>query len=410
MDGTSRVGHLAKRTTLLGTETAFAVSLEAERLKDTGRKVYPFHIGDLNFKSPQCVIDAMNKAISEGRTGYCAGAGILPLRKRLAEWIGEQRGITYGPDNVSVQSGGKPVIGKFLAAVMEPGDEVLYPSPGYPIYESQINYLGGVCKPYTFIENEDGFAFNLPYLRSLITPKTRVFIYNNYSNPMGIASSDSEMAELAQMCIDHDLVVLSDEAYFDLVYDGKPSKSIASLPGMKERTVILYTYSKSYAMTGWRLGAAIGPTHIINMINKFNTNDESCTTQFIQYAGIAALSEEGKQYTANVVKVLAERRDALVKIINDVPGFKCHPPQAAFYLFANVTEAMKILGIDTLEGFRKHILENTGVSFCTREHFGAALPSDTQKYVRFAYSGINMDDIVECGAILNAFMTKAQTK
>eukprot|EP01087_Luapelamoeba_hula_P012989 TRINITY_DN367_c0_g1_i1.p1 TRINITY_DN367_c0_g1~~TRINITY_DN367_c0_g1_i1.p1 ORF type:complete len:404 (+),score=65.30 TRINITY_DN367_c0_g1_i1:113-1324(+) len=397
---------LAKRTQNLGTETAFAVSLEAEKLRSTGQRIYPFHIGDLNFKSPDCVIKAMNQAIADGRTGYCAGAGILPLRTRLAEWVGTQRGCTYGPENVSVQSGGKPVIGKFLAAVMEEGDEVLYPSPGYPIYESQISFLGGVKVPYTFKEAKDGFAFDLPYLRSLITKKTKVFIYNNYSNPMGIASSDEEMAELAQMCVEHDLIVLSDEAYFDLVYDNKPSKSIAALPGMQERTVILYTYSKSYAMTGWRLGAAIGPVHIINMINKFNTNDESCTTQFIQYAGIAALSEEGKAYTQEVVQVLAQRRDTLVQLINAVPGFHCHSPQAAFYLFVNVTGAMQKLGITQLEQFRRHVLENTGVAFCTREHFGAALPTDTQQYVRFAYSGIDLADIIECGTVLKDFFSK----
>lgn len=177
--------RVATRMGKLGTETAFAVSLEAAKVAESGKKVYPFHIGDLNFPSPAFVVDAMNKAIADGKTGYCAGAGILPLRTRLAEVMGAQRGVTYGPENISIQSGGKPVITKFFASVMEEGDEVLYPSPGYPIYESQIQYLGGVLKPYTFIERENGFALDLEGLRKQITPKTKILVYNNYQNPMG---------------------------------------------------------------------------------------------------------------------------------------------------------------------------------------------------------------------------------
>lgn len=374
---------LAARISQLGTETAFAVSQEAAKLQETGIKIYPFHIGDLNVPSPKCVVDAMNKAIQEGKTGYCAGAGILPLRKRLAETIGKKRGVEYTAENISVQSGGKPVIAKFLMSVLEPGDEVLYPSPGYPIYESQIQYLGGVKKPYIYRETSNGFELDLEYLKSLITPKTRIFIYNNYSNPTAIASSDEEMAELARICIEHNLLCLSDEAYFDLVYDGKQSKSIVALPGMLGRTVILYTFSKSYAMTGWRLGAAVGPVKIIDAINKLNTNDESCTTHFIQWAGIAALSEEGDTYTRSLMVTLTERRDALVRVLREVPGFSCHTPPSTFYVFANVTQAMEKVGVSSLEEFRRLVLTKTGVSFCTREHFGASLPTDTQKYVRY---------------------------
>jgi len=398
------VPRLAKRISNLGTETAMAVSLEAQKHKDSGKNIYAYHIGDLNFAAPACVKKAMDDAIADGKTGYCAAAGILPLRQRIAEHVGAQRGVEYTPDNVSVQSGGKPVIGKFFMTTMDEGDEVLYPSPGYPIYESQINYLGGVRRPYTYKETKNGFVLDLDYLKSLITPKTKLFVYNNYSNPMGVASSEEEMAEIAKLCVENNLLVLSDEAYFDLVFDNVPKRSIVSFPGMKERSVILFTFSKSYAMTGWRLGAAVGPVSIITQINRLNTNDESCTTHFIQHAGIAALSKEGELYTAELVKQLAERRDALVKIINEVPGFHCHPPPSTFYLFVNVTEAMQKLKIDNYEVFRKLVLEKTGLAFCTREHFGAALPSETQKYVRFAYSGINVEDIMKSGAVLKEFM------
>lgn len=403
----------ASRMSKLGTETAFAVSLEAAKVAEEGKKVYPFHIGDLNFASPGFVVAEMNKAIKEKKTGYCAGAGILPLRQRLAEVMSAQRGVTYGPANISIQSGGKPVIAKFLASVMEEGDEVLYPTPGYPIYESQIQYLGGVLKPYTFIERDDGFGLDLDGLRKQITSRTKILIYNNYQNPMGktsarsnlskkvlvlggscpsrscthllstgIASSDVEMAEIAKIAVEHDLLVLSDEAYFNIIYDNVKGKSIVSLPGMFERTVILYTYSKSWSMTGWRLGAAVGPQWIINLINKLNTNDESCTTHFIQWAGIACLSKEGEDYTAEIVRKLQERRDLLVEAISkvswahiidespivqhesltsvrvvcvQVPGFHCHSPPAAFYLFVNVTEAMNKLGLTNYEDFRRYV-------------------------------------------------------
>jgi len=400
----------AVRMSKLGTETAFAVSLEAAQVAETGKRIFPFHIGDLDFESPDFVVRAMNKAIAARRTGYCPGAGIMPLRKRLAEVIGEERGVHYSADNVSVQSGGKPVIMKFLASVMEEGDEVLYPSPGYPIYESQIRYLGGVLKPYSFIETENGFVLDLEGLRRQITSNTKILVYNNYQNPMGIASSDEEMLEIAKIANEHDLLVLSDEAYFNIIYENVKGKSIVALPGMHERTLILYTYSKSWSMTGWRLGAAIGPQWIINLINKLNTNDESCTTHFIQWAGVECLSEEGRKFTAEIVRKLQERRDVLVEAINQVPGFHCHPSPAAFYLFVNVTQAMEMLDISEYEDFRRCILDATGVAFCTREHFGASLPGESQKYVRFAYSGIGVKDIQEAARLLKNFMQDVQKK
>jgi len=410
MEAQVQVKHKqAARMARLGTETAFAVSLEAAKVAESGKKVYAFHIGDLDFPSPAFVVEAMNKAIADGKTGYCPGAGILPLRKRLAEVLGAQRGVAFGAENVSVQSGGKPVITKFLASVLEEGDEVLYPSPGYPIYESQIQYFGGVPKPYAFIEDAAGFSLDLEGLRRQISPKTKVLIFNNYQNPMGIASSDEEMAAMAKIAVENDLLVLADEAYFNIIYNNVKGKSIVSLPGMRERTVVLYTYSKSWSMTGWRLGAAVGPEWIINLINKLNTNDESCTTNFIQWAGIACLSKEGDDFTAEVVKKLQERRDVLVEAVNNIPGFHCHSPPAAFYLFVNVTEAMQKMNLTNYEEFRRRILDETGVAFCTREHFGASQPSETQKYVRFAYSGIGLKEIREACDLLQRYMEKVFT-
>jgi aspartate/methionine/tyrosine aminotransferase len=394
----------AERIGRLGTETAYAVSEEAKQLSATGVKVYPYHIGDLNFATPDIFVSEMNKAIGERKTGYCAAAGVLELRAALGKAMGNARGVTFGPENVSIQSGGKPVIWKFLAVTMEAGDEVLYPSPGYPIYESMIRYLGGTPVPYTYNETPNGFALDMDKLKSLITDKTSVFIYNNYQNPMGACSSDEEMEEIASLCRNHNLWVLSDEAYFDIVFDIK-SKSIVSLEGMQSRTVILHTYSKSFSMTGWRLGAAVGPQELIAHINRLNTNDEACTTHFIQWAGMHLTSGPAQDFLHHtLLPELKLRRDLLVPLINKVPGFHAYLPKATFYLFVNVTEAMKLTKSQTLEEFRKLILTKTGVAVCQREHFGQALSSDTSAYIRFAYSGINCDQIKESMEILTSFM------
>ena len=252
---------LAQRLSNLGTETAFAVSLAAADWASKGNRVFPFHLGDINLPTPANVVAAMDKAIAEGKTGYCAAAGIAPLREALAHDVASRRGLQYSPANVVVQPGGKPVIGKFIQSVMNPGESVLYPNPGYPIYESMIEYYGGTALAYRYHQTDRGFAIDLDHLRSLITPSTRAIVYNNLQNPLGCESTPEEMQAIADIAIEHDLWVLADEAYFEMRYSGE-STSIASLPGMYDRTVILYTFSKKFAMTGWRLGAAIGPTAI----------------------------------------------------------------------------------------------------------------------------------------------------
>lgn len=383
----------AERIQRLGTETAFEVGAEAARMASTGSKVYPFHLGDLNLKTHPNVIEAAIKAIRDGKTGYCPTPGINPLREALAEDVGNARGLKLSPDNVSIQTGGKPVIGKFIMALMDPGEEVLYPNPGYPIYESMINFHGGIAKPYGFIETETGFALNFEQIERSITPKTRILVYNNYHNPTSAESDDEEMARLAKLCVENDLYVLSDEAYFDILYEGT-GKSIASLPGMFERTVILYTFSKKFAMTGWRLGAAIGPVDIISQISRFNVNDESCTNQFVQWAAVEGLKGPMDD-VRKMLDILKERRDIAVDLLNSMPGVRVHRPNSTFYLFPNVTEAMANLGISDVEEFRKLILDRTGVSFTTRNHFGTPLPGEDQKYIRLAYSGIDKEDIRE---------------
>jgi len=382
---------LAERLNNLGTETAFAVSLAAAEWGAKGNQIFPFHLGDINLPTPANVVDAMNRAIAEGKTGYCAAAGIVPLREALADDVSIRRELSYGPVNIAVQPGGKAVIGKFLQVVMNPGDGVLYPTPGYPIYESQIEYFDGVGQPYRYNQTATGFAIDLDHLRSQITPATKVLIYNNLQNPLGCESSLDEMKSLAELAIQHDLWVLTDEAYFEMRYSGT-STSIASLPGMRDRTVILYTFSKKFAMTGWRLGAAIGPEELIAQIIKINTNDESCTTHFVQAAGVEAL--QGDQSGAQAILAeLQRRRDAAVAELQKITGFVIAKPDSTFYLFPNVTDAMDALGFTDVAEFADAALRATGVSFCTRRHFGRPLPGETEQYVRFAYSGISVEDI-----------------
>lgn len=384
---------LAQRLKNLGTETAFAVSDAAAAWKAQGHKVYPFHLGDLNIPTPANIVEAQNRAIANLKTGYAPAAGIPELRAALADDAGRRRGLRLSAENVVVQPGGKPVVTKFIQTVMEPGDEVLYPNPGYPIYESQIDYFGGVARPYRFTQTPGGFQIDRDHLESLITPRARILIYNNCQNPLGAESSPEEMQWLAELALRHNLWVLSDEAYFDVRYSGV-SQSIASLPGMQERTVILYTFSKKYAMTGWRLGAAIGPREVIAAIARLNTNDESCTTHFVQWAGVEALcgDQSGAQH---ILETLRERRDVAVEALQAIPGVSLYKPETTFYLFPNVTEAMRRMGLADVAQFADAALRNTGVSFCTRRHFGRSQPGETEHYVRFAYSGIDVADIRE---------------
>jgi len=392
----------ADRIARLGTETAFAVSAEAAAFAAQGNKVYPFHLGDMNIPTPANVMEAAAKAMRDGKTGYCPNAGIPKLREVLAADVGTARGLRYSPENVAIQPGGKPTIGKFFLALLNPGDEVLYPSPGYPIYESQIEFLGGVPKPYRYLEGERTFTIDLDALKRQITPRTRLLVLNDLQNPTGAECSTAEREALAELVLKHDLYVLCDEAYFDIRYDGE-STSFVSLPGMVERCVILYTFSKKFAMTGWRLGASIGPKPIIDIIAKLNVNDESCSNHFIQYGAIEGLTGD-QGAPRQILSILKERRDLSVDLLNGIKGVHCLRPNATFYLFPNVTAAMQAKGFSDYESFRRALLQETGVSVCSRLHFGRPLPGETQFYIRLAYSGIHLPEIREALARFKAFI------
>jgi len=378
---------------LLGSETAFAVSAEAAKLGSTGRKIFPFHLGDINLPTPPTVVAAANAAIEAGKTGYCPSPGIPELREALAKDVGGARGLEYGIDNVSIQPGGKPSIGKYIASMMEEEDVVLYPNPGYPIYESQIEFYGGVAHPYGYVNTNDGLRLDFDAIEAGIKKGGKHIFYNNYNNPTGASSPDEEILRLANLVIDNDMFLISDDAYFDTLYEGTP-KSIASLPGMYDRTLTMYTFSKKFAMTGWRLGGAIGPKQVIDQITRLNINMESCTTHFIQHAGAAGLNAP-KEETQAIINELKGRRDILVRILNDIDGVEAHIPEAGFYVFPKVTELMQRMGFDDIEEFRKAALNETGVSFCCRHHFGRPLDGETDFYIRMAFSGIGKEDLQE---------------
>ena len=393
----------ADRIARLGTETAFAVSAEAAAFAAQGNTVYPFHLGDMNIPTPANVMDAAAKAMREGKTGYCPNAGIPRLRDALAADVSASRGVRYAAENVAIQPGGKPTIGKFFLTLLNPGDEVLYPSPGYPIYESQIEFLGGVPKPYRYLEGERTFTIDLDHLKRQITPRTRLLVLNDLQNPTGAECSAAERAALAEIVLQHDLWVLCDEAYFDIRYEGR-SVSFVSLPGMAERAVILYTFSKKFAMTGWRLGASIGPKPVIDVIAKLNVNDESCSNHFIQYGALEGLTGDPSG-PLQILQTLRERRDLAVELLNRIPGVRCLRPNATFYLFPNVTGVMRRKGFEDYESFRRALLHQTGVSVCARLHFGRPLPGENEFYIRLAYSGIDLKDIREALERFHRFVT-----
>jgi aspartate aminotransferase len=282
---------------------------------------------------------------------------------------------------------------------------VLYPNPGFPIYESQIEYLGGTAVPYRYLPTNEGFAIDLDQLRASITPNTVAIIYNDLQNPISAESTAAEREAIAQLAQEHDLWVLSDEAYFETRYEGV-SSSITSLPGMLERTVILYTFSKKFAMTGSRLGCAVAPVEIAKVLSTLNTNDESCTTHYVQWAGIEALRGT-QEPVRQMLEVLRERRDAACEMVNSIPGMNVAVPHSTFYLFPDVTEAMDRMGYTAVGDFAAVALHQTGVSFCTREHFGRRQPGEERQYIRLAYSGIEVTDIHEGLGRLNEWISAA---
>ena len=365
---------LAKRMERLGTETAFEVLARAKALEAKGRDIVHLEIGEPDFDTPANIIDKAVEALRSGYTHYGPAAGMPDVRKVFAEHIASDRGIDVGPDNVVIVPGGKPIIYFPLTALVDPGDEVIYPNPGFPIYESVINFLEGKAVPLKLAEEKD-FSFDIEDLRAAASDRTKLLIINSPQNPTGGMLSSDDLDAIAELAVKHDFWVLSDEIYSKIIYEGTHD-SISTRPGMLERTIILEGHSKTYAMTGWRLGYGIMPVELAAAVAKLQTNCTSCTAAFTQIAGAEALT--GPQDAAEaMVAEFKVRRDLLVAGLNAIPGISCKKPRGAFYVFPNVKE----LGRASAE-LESLLLDEYGVAALSGTAFGA----HGEGYLRFSYA------------------------
>jgi aspartate/methionine/tyrosine aminotransferase len=360
----------------LGTETAFDVLARARALEAQGKNIIHLQIGEPDFDTPKNIRERAKSAIDQGYTHYGPSAGLPETRAAIAQYLTRTRGVSYEADETIVMPGGKPVMFFTIMALINPGDEVIYPNPGFPIYESVINFVGGKAVPLP-IREENDFNFDAEELEKLITPKTRLLIINSPANPTGGFLTQTELGKIAKILSRHpNVAVLSDEIYSRILYGDAQHHSIAEFPGMKERTVILEGFSKTYAMTGWRLGYAAAPRSLITSLARLSTNCHSCTASYAQIAVIEALT--GPQ--DEVDKMVAEfkrRRDVIVAGINGLPGFSCRTPKAAFYVFPNI----KQLGLPAKE-VADFLLHEAGVACLSGTAFGV----HGEGYLRFSYA------------------------
>jgi aspartate aminotransferase len=318
----------------LQSESAYAVLAKARALEAQGKNVIHLEIGEPDFPTPIHIVEAGKRALEEGWTKYGPTPGLPDLREAIAAEICRTRGVKVSPENVCVVPGAKPIIFFTMVALIEPGDEVIYPDPGFPIYESMIRFLGGVPIPIPLVEKQN-FSFDLNVFSERLSDKTKLVILNSPNNPTGGTIPEHDLAEMSLLLRDRPIVVLSDEIYSRIWYDHQP-KSIVSFEGMLEKTIILDGFSKTYSMTGWRLGYGVMPVWLANAVNLLTVNSNSCTASFVQRAGLAALTGPQDAVDA-MVNEFRTRRNAIVESFNRVPGFRCLLPQGAFYAFPNVT-------------------------------------------------------------------------
>jgi len=373
---------ISKMIQRAGTETAFEMLAKAKELERQGKSVVHFEIGEPDFNTPENVKEAGIKAIKENYTHYSPTQGILELREAVAEYISKTRDIKVTPDEVIITPGGKDVIFSTMLSLLDEGDEAIYPNPGYPIYESAIRLVGAKPVPMPLREEND-FAFDRHEFEKLVTPKTRLIVINSPANPTGGILSYEDLEFIADIAKKNDIMILSDEIYSRIIYEGK-FVSIASLPGMKERTVILDGFSKTYAMTGWRLGYAVANKEVIEALKRVAVNSFSCVATFVQMAGVEALRGPQDE-PERMRKEYEERRNLIVKGLNEIPGFSVKMPKGAFYAFPNV----KKLGKPSKE-LADYLLYEAGV--CTLS--GTAFGEYGEGYLRFSYA-TSKENIIE---------------
>jgi aspartate aminotransferase len=366
---------LAARMERLGTETAFEVLARAKALEREGRNIIHLEIGEPDFDTPVNVVAAGVEALQAGATHYTPSAGIEPLRRAIAEDQSKRKGLAASPDNVVVTPGGKPIMFYLMLALLEEGDEVIYPDPGFPIYESMVDFCGATRRPIGFIERDGRFQWDVDSLVHQAGPRTKLIIVNTPSNPVGCTVSDDDLQRIADAAIRHDVFVLSDEIYSRMQYEGSFT-SLATLPGMSERTCVLDGFSKTYAMTGWRLGYGVMPDWLAPQIARLATNCNSCNAAFTQLAGLEAL-EGSQDSVTEMVEQFRARRDVVVTGLNALDGVRCSMPQGAFYAFANIEGT----GMKSREA-ADYFLYEAGVAVLSGTSFGA----NGEGYIRLSYA------------------------
>ncbi|MDA0350198.1 MAG: pyridoxal phosphate-dependent aminotransferase [Verrucomicrobia bacterium] len=376
----------------LGTETAFKVLAKAKGLEAQGRDIVHLEIGQPDFPTPANIVAAGKQAIDDGWTSYGPTCGQADFRELIAQHISRTRKIDVKSSQIVVTPGGKPVMFYAILALVEKGDEVVYPDPGFPIYKSLIDFAGGKGIPLPLLEAND-FSFDVDKLGTLISDNTKLLILNSPQNPTGGVLKKEDLETIAALCVKHDVVILTDEIYCELLYDDT-FESITQFDGVPERAIILDGFSKTYSMTGWRLGYGIYPDWLVNSIENLMVNSNSCTASFTQRAGMEALS--GPQ--DSVVKMreaFRKRRDFIVDGLNKIPGINCRVPKGAFYAFANVSQ----LPLSSRE-LERRLLEEAGVACLAGDGFG----EQGKGFIRFSYAN-SIENIGEALRRINAFVT-----
>jgi aspartate/methionine/tyrosine aminotransferase len=380
----TRLG-LADSLNRLGTETAFSVLARAKELERQGRSIIHLEIGEPDFHTPAHICDAATEAIRAGHTGYCPSAGTLGFRKSIAAYLGRTRAVEVDSANVLVGTGAKPFLFFTVLATCNPGDEVIYPDPGFPIYESAIRWAGATPVALPLLEAQN-FGFSIDQLSDQVSERTKLIIFNSPHNPTGSVFSQDDAAAAAKLISNTNAWVLSDEIYSQIAYDGD-FVSVASYPGMLERTVILDGLSKTYAMTGWRCGFAAVPDDLVDPITRFFVNSTSCVPPFVQTAGIAALDGSQDEPRAMVEEFRA-RRDLLIAGLNSLPGVTCRTPGGAFYAFPNVS------GVPMpAEELADRLLTEAGVAVLPGAAFGRVCENNLR--LSYANSRVNLSDALD---------------
>src|SRR5437588_1668959 len=393
--GVTRALPLAARMARLGTETAFEVLVRARALEAQGRHIVHLEIGEPDFDTPANVVNAGVEALRGGWTHYTPAAGLPELRAAVAEYISATRQVAVKPEEVVVVPGGKPVMSYVINALVDEADEVIYPNPGFPIYESMVNFVGARAVPVPMREERD-FTLDVSELAALNTPRTKMIILNSPHNPTGGTMSEADLEALAEAIGDRNIYVLSDEIYSRLIYEGQ-HHSLISVDGFRDRTIILDGFSKTYAMTGWRLGYGVMRADLAAAVSRLAINFNSCTASFTQVAGVEALRGD-QTAVENMRREFQRRRDRMVARLNKLPGFSCKLPKGAFYVFPNITRT----GWKSKE-LASALLEEAGVASLA----GTAFGKFGEGYIRFSVANSieNIDwalDSVEQWAKKNA--------